>query len=78
MHTEMIPKSRFKAKTLEYFRQVESSGDPLIITDKGQPCIEVRRYQPDEREPLERLRNSVISYPEPFESVAEGDWEAMH
>jgi prevent-host-death family protein len=32
-----ISKSQFKAKALELFRQVEATGEPLIITDNGQP-----------------------------------------
>lgn len=40
---EKVSKSKFKAKALELFRQVESSGEVLIVTDHGIPTIEVRR-----------------------------------
>ena len=62
-----VSKSEFKARALELFRQVEVSGEPVIVTDKGRPAIEVRRYQADQRSPLERLRGSVLELVEPFE-----------
>ena len=71
-----ISKSQFKAKALEYFRAVENSGNAVIVTDKGQPKIEVRRYRTDERSPLERLRGSIVAFKEPTQPVAEDDWES--
>lgn len=71
-----VSKSQFKAKALELFRQVESSGDAVIVTDHGKPTIEVRRYQKTERSPLEILKGSVTEYVDPTEPVGEGEWEA--
>lgn len=72
-----INKTEFKAKALEYLRQVEQSGGQLVVTDHGQPTIEVRRYRGDSRAPLELLRESVTHYEAPCEPIAEDDWEAM-
>ena len=77
MHQEHVTKSQFKAKALEYFRKVETSGETVVITDRGHPTIEVRRYRTDQRSPLEKLRGSVVEYKTPTEPVAEDDWEAM-
>jgi PHD/YefM family antitoxin component YafN of YafNO toxin-antitoxin module len=77
MHSDEVSKSQFKAKALEFFRQIEASGEPVIVTDKGRPAIEVRRYKADERSPLERLRGSVIELRDPFEAAGEDDWEAL-
>jgi PHD/YefM family antitoxin component YafN of YafNO toxin-antitoxin module len=77
MRSEEVSKSQFKARALEFFRQIEASGEPIIVTDKGRPAIEVRRYKADQRSPLERLRGSVIELTDPFEPVAEEDWEAL-
>lgn len=41
---QMVSKSRFKPQALEYFRQVEKSGEPLIITDRGKPVLKVLPY----------------------------------
>jgi antitoxin (DNA-binding transcriptional repressor) of toxin-antitoxin stability system len=72
-----VSKSRFKAHALELFRQVEASGEPLVITDHGRPCLEVRPYRPQTDDPLERLRGSVLHFEDPFEPVATGEWEAL-
>ncbi len=77
MNHEHVTKSQFKAKALEYMRQVETSGESVVITDRGQPTIEIRRYRSDQRSPLERLRGSVLEYKNPTEPVAEDDWEAL-
>jgi len=36
-----ISKSALKARMLEYFRQVEETGEPLIVTDHGTPVLQV-------------------------------------
>lgn len=75
VHQKHVSKSEFKAKALEYFRAVEASGNPVIVTDNGQPKIEIRRYRADERSPLERLRGSIVEFKDPTQPVAEDDWE---
>ena len=72
-----ISKSRFKARALELFREIESTGSAMIITDHGRPTIEVRPYRKVDRNPLEILRGSVTEYEDPMEPVGEGDWEAL-
>ena len=37
-----VSKSRLKARMLEYFREVERTGEPLIVTDHGREVLEVR------------------------------------
>ena len=36
-----VSKSALKAKMLEYFRQVEETGEELVVTDNGRPVIKV-------------------------------------
>ncbi len=74
--TIQVSKSQFKAKALEFFRQVESSGEPVVITDHGQPKLELRPYQALTRHPLDILRDSVLRYDHPTAPVAEDEWEA--
>jgi len=76
---QQVSKSRFKAQALELFRQVEASGDPLVITDHGRPTLEVRPYRPvrPDANPLEELRGSVLRFDDPFAPVGENDWEAL-
>ena len=76
---QQVSKSRFKAQALELFRQVEASGEPLVITDHGRPTLEVRLYRPvrPAANPLEELRGSVLRFDNPFAPVGENDWEAL-
>lgn len=38
----VVTKGKLKAKMLEYFREVERTGEPLIVTDRGREVLEVR------------------------------------
>ena len=69
-----VSKTEFKARALEFFRQIETTGGSLIITDHGHPALEVRPYVADNQSPLEKLRGSVLRYDAPFESASD-DWE---
>ncbi|MCH2557301.1 MAG: type II toxin-antitoxin system Phd/YefM family antitoxin [Alcanivorax sp.] len=77
METEQVTKSRFKARALEFFRKVETSGVPVVVTDHGRPTVEIRRYRSDQRSPLERLKGSVVDFNRPTDPVAEDDWDAL-
>ena len=74
---EYVSKGRFKAQALEYLRSVESTGEPVVITDRGRPAVELRRYREDARSPLERLQGSVLYYRDPLEPVSDEDWEVL-
>jgi antitoxin (DNA-binding transcriptional repressor) of toxin-antitoxin stability system len=70
-----VSKSQFKARALEFFRQVETTGEPLIVTDHGQPKLEIRPYQSSARNPLDVLRGSVLRYDRPTDPVGDDDWD---
>ena len=36
-----VSKGVLKAKMLEYFRQVEETGEELVVTDNGRPVVKV-------------------------------------
>jgi len=76
MSGNQVSKSEFKAKALEYFRQVEATGESLIVTDHGKPALEVRPYHATERKPLDVLRSSVVRYENPTEPIADNEWDA--
>ena len=76
MDDRQVSKSEFKTKALEFFRQVEASGQSVIVTDHGKPVLEVRPYRGMERDPLDVLRGSVVRYENPTAPVAVDDWEA--
>jgi prevent-host-death family protein len=70
-----ISKSRFKARALELFRQVEQTGQPIVITDRGVPVLKLIPYREDPRAALQALRDTVVRYQGPTRPVGEDDWE---
>lgn len=77
MLPKYVSKSEFKAKMLEYFRQIEASGESVIVTDHGKPALEVWPCRKEERHPLDILRGSVVCYENPLQPVGECMWESM-
>ncbi|WP_253947323.1 type II toxin-antitoxin system Phd/YefM family antitoxin [Paraburkholderia xenovorans] len=76
MQRNLVLKSGFKTRALEFFRQVEFSGESLIVTDHGKPVLEVRPYRRAERCPLDALRGTVVKYDNLTASAGEDDCEA--
>ena len=73
---EVVSKSKFKPKTLEYLRKVQETGEPLIITDRGKPVVRIEPYTAGD-ETLRLLRGCVVRFDGPTEPVALEDWEAV-
>ena len=74
---QRVSKSSFKARALEYFRQVERTRKDLVITDRGKPVLKISAYSQDPGEALEALRGSVLQYDDPTEPVGLEDWDAL-
>lgn len=74
---KQVSKSQFKAQALEWFRQVETTGKALIVTDHGTPAVEVRKYQDKQRNSLDILNGSVAKYIDATAPIATDDWEAL-
>ena len=70
-----ISKSQFKPRALAYLREVEETGEPIVLTDRGRPVLQITPYAPAE-ETLAALRGCVIRYDSATEPVADEDWEA--
>lgn len=73
----VVSKSRFKAKALEYFRRIEQTGEPIIVTDRGKPTVKLIPYRGDLEELSGELRDSIVRYEAPLEPVGAEDWEAL-
>ncbi len=73
---KVISKSKFKPKALQYFRQVQESGQELIITDHSKPVLKIVPYR-EELTSLESLRNTVLKYDNPTGPVGEDEWDAL-
>ena len=74
--SDTVSKSRFKARALEFFREVERTGRPLVITDHGTPVLKLVPYREDPKAALKLLRDTVIRYDAPTAPVGEEDWES--
>lgn len=74
---QLVSKSQFKAQVLEFLRNVEQEHKPLIITHAGKPVVKISPYSEDESALLKTLRNTVIRYSKPTESVDEATWEVL-
>ena len=74
---QRVSKSQLKARALEFFREVESTRQPLLITDRGRPVLKLVPYSEDPSEALRELRGSVVRYVDPTEPVVLEDWETL-
>jgi prevent-host-death family protein len=72
-----VSKSKFKARALEYFRDVESTGKSLIITDRGRAVLKIVPYADDPAGALTELRGSVLKYDNPTDPVGLEDWDVL-
>ena len=57
-----VSKAVFKSRACELFRQIEMLGETVIVTDRGQPTIEIRPYCSKHANPLELLRASIVHF----------------
>lgn len=73
----IISKSKFKPNALKFFREVEKTGSPLIISDHGKPVIKIIPYVDQTPETLKSMRNTVVEYKAPLEPVGLDNWEAL-
>ncbi len=73
----LISKSKFKARALQYFRFVEKTSKPLVITDHGKPTLKIIPYDSTPEDILQRLRGSVVKYAEPTEPVGLDEWNVL-
>ena len=63
-----VSKSALKAKMLEYFRQVEQTGEELVVTDNNQPVLKVTRLGPRRKaaEVFADARGRVVYHEDPL------------
>ena len=79
----VVSKSKLKARMLEYFREVERTGEPLIVTDGGREVLEVRPLKPakDGNLRLGRVRAALFgpggTSPVEEATLLEPEWEQL-
>lgn len=74
---KIVSKSKFKPQALKYFRQVQETGQELIITDHAKPVLKIVPFRDDPMDVVKELHNSVLKFDSPTEPVAENEWDAL-
>ena len=72
---EAISKTEFKAHALEVLREIEKSGESKIITDHGNPTIEIKKLRQQKQSPLETLKGTMLQYDGFDLPVSSDDWQ---
>ena len=58
-------------------REVQRTGQALVITDRGKPVLRVVPYEQGADAHLARFRGLIKRYEQPLEPVGVDDWEAL-
>ncbi len=72
-----VSKSQFKPRALELFREVQQTGEELVITERGKPVLRLVPFVRDLEDVLRSLRGTVVQYDEPTEPVGLELWEGL-
>ena len=73
-----VSKSALKARMLEYFREVEKTGEELIVTDNNRPVVRISaiRARRPSSEVFGDLRGKVVYRGDILEPT-EGEWPQL-
>jgi len=74
---KIISKSRIKPSLLKIFRDIEKTGEEVIVTDQGKPVLKISRYTENAGDRLSMLRDTVLKYDDPTGPVGLDDWDAL-
>ena len=72
-----ISQSEFHLRVPEYLKEIEQTGEALVITRRGKPILKIVPYEKKQSDILKSLRNSVIQYDHPTSPVGLEDWESL-
>lgn len=72
-----ISKSKLKPVMLKIFRDIEKTGEELIVTDHGKPVLKIIPYREKPEDTLGILKDSVIKYDDPTGPVGLDDWDLV-
>jgi len=75
---QTVSKSKLKAEMLRIFREVEQSGEELIVTDNNRPVLVIRplAHKRSVGEVFADFRDKVIFYEDP-DTPTSDDWEDL-
>lgn len=70
-----VSKSKLKTHMLRIFREIEQSGDDLVVTDHGKPVLLITPLRP--RQQVETVFEDLegqVGYPEDINSPTTDEW----
>ncbi len=70
-----VSRSQFARRALAYLREVEETGEALILTDRGRAVLRVVPHA-TAQDVLASLRGCVVRYDDPTEPVGIEAWGA--
>ena len=73
-----VTKSKLKAKMLAYFREVEETGEELVVLNHHKPVLKIVPYREKKSfdEIFNSFQNQMVSS-EPIETGSEGEWGGL-
>lgn len=76
---ETVSISKFKATCLELLKKVQLTGEPILVTKRGEPIAEIRpAAMPTRRESwVGSMKGTVEVIGDIVSPVAEDDWEVL-
>lgn len=76
---ETVSISKFKATCLELLKKVQLTGEPILVTKRGEPIAEIRPApQPARPESwIGSMKGTVEILGDIISPVAEDDWEVL-
>ncbi|EDX85367.1 prevent-host-death family protein, putative [Synechococcus sp. PCC 7335] len=73
-----ISKSKLKSKLLEFLRFVESEGEELVVTDRGNPVVKIVKYaESPSTEALFGDMRGKVQYFEDLTAPTSDEWEEL-
>lgn len=71
-----ISKSKLKSKLLEFLRFVESEGEEIVVTDRGNPVVKIIKYaEAPSTESLFGNMRGRVKYLEDLTEPTTDEWE---
>ncbi len=73
-----VTKSHLKAKMLAYFREVEETGEELIVLNHHKPVLKIVPFK--EKKSFDELfepYQNKMNYSEPLETSTEEEWGSL-
>lgn len=78
MQITTVSKSKFKAKALEYFRIIQKTGQPMLVTHDDKPVIKVTPFKTEDSKTIMKKLGEAITFIGDIESpVGVEDWEVL-